>query len=85
MLTQEITISMSYYLFKVRQDKSSASLLEGFEKFSEASARAKILRRDLQAAENVFIKLVHATDPLEGERFILEKRQPSSPVEEWEA
>ncbi|CAK0759449.1 conserved hypothetical protein [Gammaproteobacteria bacterium] len=75
---------MPYYLFKVKQDKSSASLQESFEKFQDASTRAKALRCDLPVAENVFIKVVHAADPLEGERLILEKRQPSSPVEEWE-
>jgi hypothetical protein len=75
---------MPYHIFKVRQDKSSASLLESFEKFQDASARAKHLRRELPVVENAFIKVVHAADSLEGERLVLEKRPPSSPVEEWE-
>lgn len=75
---------MPYYVFKVRQDKTSATFLEAFNKFKDASARAKILRRDLSSAENVFIKVIFAVDSQESERLILEKRHPSSPVEEWE-
>ena len=75
---------MPYYIFKVRQDKTAANLLETFDKFPQASAQAKILRSNLSSIENAFIKVVHADDPQIGERLILEKRQPSSPVEEWE-
>lgn len=73
---------MPYYVFRVKQDRSSASLVEAFSKYQEASSHAKALRRDLPATE--FIKLIYAEDSSEGERLVLEKHQPSSPVEEWE-
>jgi len=75
---------MPYYLFKVRQDKSAATLITSLDKFPEASAQAKNLRRNLSVEENCFIKLIYATEPQEGERLVLEDHPPSSPVEEWE-
>ena len=75
---------MPYYIFKVRQDKSAATLLESFEQFRDASVRAKALRHDLATSENAYIKVVHAADALEGEQLVLAHRVPSSPVEEWE-
>lgn len=75
---------MPYYIFKVQQDKSSADLISEWEKFPAASDQAKNYRRTLPVAENCFIKVIYAANPEEGARLILEKRQPSSPVEEWE-
>ncbi len=75
---------MPYYVFKVKQDKTAAILLETFERFPDASKQAKILRTTLVVAENAYIKVIHAAEPSEAERLVLERRTPSSPVEEWE-
>jgi hypothetical protein len=75
---------MPYFVFKVRGDKSSMTLLQRFDVFKEASQFAKTQRKDLPTGDPYYIKLVHAEDELEGERLIREPRQPSSPVEEWE-
>ncbi len=75
---------MPYYLFKVKQDRSTALLLETHSQFRDASASAKIQRQQLVTADNALIKVILASDPLEGERLVLERRHPSSPVEEWE-
>ena len=75
---------MSYLVFHINKDRSSATLIEEFDAFKPASTLAKEQRSTLDLSDGATIKVIHAKDLLEGERLAKEFRQPSWPVEEWE-
>ena len=75
---------MPYFVFRVSADKGP-SLVKSCEKYKEA----KELCRELRAAESPDnpngIRMAFAENEAQAKRLITEKRQPSSPLEEWEA
>lgn len=75
---------MPYFVFRVTQDRSNATLLDEFEAFKPASEFAKQQRAAADAPQGTFVKLIHAESNLDAERLAKEFRQPSWPVEEWE-
>jgi hypothetical protein len=75
---------MPYFIYRVTQDRHTATLLQEFETFKPASTFAKQERANTEAPEGTFVKLMHADDSLDAERLVKEFHQASSPVEEWE-
>jgi len=75
---------MPYFVFRISSAKDM-SLVKSCEKFKEA----KDLCRELRIAEspdnpNTF-RMAFAENETKAKRLLGEKRQPSSPLEEWEA
>ena len=75
---------MPYFVFRISADKEM-SLVKSCEKFKEA----KDLCRERRMAEspddpNAF-RMAFAETEVKAKRLLGEKRQPSSPLEEWEA
>jgi hypothetical protein len=75
---------MPYFVFRISADKQM-SLVKSCEKFQEA----KELCRELRIAESPenpnAIRMAFAENETKAKRLLGEKRQPSSPLEEWEA
>jgi hypothetical protein len=75
---------MPYFVFRVSADKG-LSHVRTLEKYKEA----KELCRELRLAESPdnpnAIRMAFAETEHKARNLIAEKRQPSSPLEEWEA
>jgi len=75
---------MPYFVFKISPDKQFI-LVKSCEKYIEA----KDLCRKLRIAESPdnpnAVRMAFAEDEAKAKRLLMDKRQPSSPLEEWEA
>lgn len=75
---------MPYFVFRISADKVMG-LVKSCEKYYEA----KDLCRELRIAESPdnpnAIRMAFAENETKAKRLLGEKRQPSSPLEEWEA
>jgi hypothetical protein len=75
---------MPYFVFRVSADRQ-LKLVKTCEKFKEA----KDLCRELRASECPDnpngIRMAFAETEVKAKHLLAEKRQPSSPLEEWEA
>lgn len=75
---------MPYFVFRVSADRQ-LKLVNTFEKYKEA----KDLCRELRASESPdnpnMIRMAFAETETQAKHLLAEKRQPSSPLEEWEA
>lgn len=75
---------MPYFVFKITADRQF-KLVRTCEKYNEA----KDLCRDLRIAESPenpnAIRMAFAENEIKAKHLLAEKRQPSSPLEEWEA
>ena len=75
---------MPYFVFKVSPG-ASLVLVKSLEKYKDA----KELCRELRLAESPdnpnSIRMAFAEDEPKAKRLLMDKRQPSSPLEEWEA
>ena len=75
---------MPYFVFKITADRQF-TLVRACEKYKEA----KDLCRDLRIAESpdnpMAIRMAFAENEIKAKHLLAEKRQPSSPLEEWEA
>lgn len=75
---------MPYFVFKIAADKKFA-LVKACAQYKEA----KDLCRELRIAEAPdnpnAVRMAFAEDEPKARRLLADKRQPSSPLEEWEA
>ena len=75
---------MPYFVFKISADKQF-TLVKACTQYKEA----KDLCRELRIAESPdnpnAVRMAFADDEAKAKRLISDKRQPSSPLEEWEA
>lgn len=75
---------MPYFVFRVSADRE-LSLVKTFDKYKEA----KDLCRELRASESPDnpnnIRMAFAETEVKAKSLLAERRQPSSPLEEWEA
>jgi hypothetical protein len=75
---------MPYFVFRIGPEKD-LTLLQVYAKFQEAKAFCREQRRAQPPGDTTQIRMVFAATEKEGRRLLTEKRQPSSPIEEWEA
>lgn len=75
---------MPYFVFRIGPEKT-LTLLQVYAKFQEARDYCRAQRRAQAAGDPSQIRMVFAATEKEGRRLLTEKRQPSSPLEEWEA
>jgi len=76
---------MPYYVFRVSTDRSSLELLDSFAKFQEAKNLCYERRKAESPDDPSRIRMAFAKSEYEAKRLLSEKREPSSPLEEWEA
>lgn len=75
---------MPYFVFKISADKKLI-LVKTCVQYKEA----KDLCRELRIAESpdnpIAVRMAFAEDVVKAKRLLLDRHQPSSPLEEWEA
>jgi hypothetical protein len=76
---------MPYFVFRVSPDKSDLELLDSFAKFQDAKDLCRDRRRTESPDDPDRIRMAFAKSEYEAKRLLSEKREPSSPLEEWEA
>lgn len=71
---------MPYYVYKYENSElgrlKTLHLLEQFDVFREASKFAKTMRQELDVEEVDIIKVIFASNELEAETLLREKREP---------
>jgi hypothetical protein len=75
---------MAYYVFRVSDDRT-LSFVGEHEKYADAREVCRKLRAAEAPADPGRIRMAFAKSEHEARRLLSEKRQPSSPLEEWEA
>lgn len=75
---------MPYYVFRKSADKQLA-LVDSFEKYPPAKEACRRLRAEGSPDDPNAVRMIFAQSEHEARRLFSEKRQPSSPLEEWEA
>jgi hypothetical protein len=81
-LSQEYT--MPYFVFRVSADKQ-LKLVKTCEKYKEAKDLCRELRKSESPDNPNAICMAFAENEIKAKHLLTKKRQPSSPLEEWEA
>jgi len=75
---------MPYFVCRIAKDKT-LDLVEVKDKFAEAKALCRDLRKTQEPGDTDSIRMIFAKDQKEARRLLTSRREPSSPLEEWEA
>jgi hypothetical protein len=75
---------MPYFVFRITAQKEF-SFVASFDKYPEARATCRRLRAEESTTNPGGIRMAFGATETEARRLLAEKRQPSSPLEEWEA
>jgi hypothetical protein len=75
---------MPYFVFKISAGNAPA-LVSRFEKYKEAKDLCRELRQKESPDNPNAFRMTYAEDETKARRLLTDKRQPSSPLEEWEA
>lgn len=76
---------MPYYVFRIAADKKTLTLVNTFDKYKEAKETCRTLRAAAPAGGPDAIRMAFAATERDAKRLLADRRQPSSPLEEWEA
>ncbi len=76
---------MPYYVFRLSADKKDLTLLNACASFAEAKELCRELRLKQAADDTGHIRMAFAESEKDAKRLLTDSRQPSSPLEEWEA
>ena len=76
---------MPYFVFEIGENRKNPVLLEVFDKFRDAKSLCYQQRAQNMDNQGVQYKLIFAKNEREAKRLVVDKHQPSSPLEEWEA
>ncbi|BAU47894.1 hypothetical protein SVA_1326 [Sulfurifustis variabilis] len=75
---------MPYFVFRFGPDRKPV-LVDTFEKYKDAKDACRNLRRQESPDDPNGIRMAFAKTEHDAKRLLAEKREPSSPLEEWEA
>jgi hypothetical protein len=75
---------MPYFIFRISAERQ-LTLVNTYEKFPEALKVCRELRKSQAPGATETIRMTFAKSEPEAKRLLSERRQPSSPLEEWEA
>lgn len=75
---------MPYFVFRIGPDRKPM-LEDAYEKYQEAKERCRLLRQKESPDDPSAFRMAFAKTEHEAKRLLGEKRDPSSPLEEWEA
>jgi hypothetical protein len=74
---------MPYFVFRINPDKQ-LKLVKMFTSYKEAKDLCRELRIAGSPDNPNAVRMAFAEDEVKAKRLLAEKRQPSSPLEEWE-
>lgn len=75
---------MPYFVFRLAAGKEPA-LVASYDKYQDARDACRQLRKAESPANPNAVRMAHAANEREAKRLLTERRQPASPLEEWEA
>ncbi|MFP5348371.1 MAG: hypothetical protein ACLGHO_00815 [Gammaproteobacteria bacterium] len=75
---------MPYFVFRIAADKT-LTLLHVFDKYKDAKETCRTLRMAQPADGADQVRMAFAASERDAKRLLADRRQPSSPLEEWEA
>lgn len=75
---------MPYYVFRIAADKT-LTLLNVYDKYQDAKAECRKLRMAQVPGAADQVRMAFAASERDAKRLLADRRQPSSPLEEWEA
>jgi len=75
---------MPYYVFRLSPEKK-LTLVNTFAKYQEAKDLCRQLRQTESPDNPNAVRMAFAEDEVKAKRLLADRRQPSSPLEEWEA
>jgi hypothetical protein len=75
---------MPYFVFKISADRQ-LTLVKSCDKYQEAKDLCRELRIAGSPDNPNAVRMAFAEDEAKAKRLLMDKRQPSSPLEEWEA
>jgi hypothetical protein len=75
---------MPYFVFRILPGKQP-ELVASFDKYKDAKDTCRSLRMKESPDNPNTIRMAHAESEKLAKRLLTDKRQPSSPLEEWEA
>jgi hypothetical protein len=75
---------MPYFVFRIAADKSLTPV-GSYEKYQEAKDVCVRLRKEESPGNPNAVRMAHANSEVEAKRLLTDRRQPASPLEEWEA
>jgi len=66
---------MPYFVFKIPTE-GAAEVLESHENYRQAKSLARTLRSETAAGTGHTVRIIFASDALEAERLLVQKREP---------
>lgn len=75
---------MPYFVFRISPEKQF-DLVKVFDSYQQAKETCRELRIKESPDNPTAIRMAFAKTEYEAKRLLSERRQPSSPLEEWEA
>lgn len=75
---------MPYFVYRISAERK-LSLVKVYDKFQEAKDVCRKMRAEMPANSIEQVRMTFAKTEKEAKRLLSEKREPSSPLEEWEA
>lgn len=75
---------MPYYVFRLAPNQQP-QLIESFAKFQDAMKVCRDLRKAEGKDGTRAIRMAFGSSEKDARRLLTERRQPSSPLEEWES
>lgn len=75
---------MPYFVFRLVAGKEPA-LVASYDKYQEARDACRQLRQAESPDNPNAVRMAHAQSEREARHLLTERRQPASPLEEWEA
>ena len=79
-----LEIVMPYYVFRITADKA-LTLVSAFDKYKDAKETCRNLRIAEPDGGANHVRMAFAATERDAKRLLADKRQPQSPLEEWEA
>lgn len=75
---------MPYFVFRFGADRKPV-LVDTFEKYKDAKETCRTLRQQQSPTDPNAVRMTFANNEHDAKRLLAERREPSSPLEEWEA
>lgn len=75
---------MPYFVFRITTD-NQFTLVRAYDKFQEAKQVCRSMRAEAEPGSVERIRMAFAKTENEAKRLLMERRNPASPLEEWEA
>ena len=75
---------MPYFVYRISAERK-LTLVKSYDRFQDAKDVCRKMRVEMPADSVEQVRMAFAQSEKEAKRLLSEKRDPSSPLEEWEA